>query len=79
VQAYPNPASQYFSLLTRSSANKPLHLTVTDAGGRVVESRGNINPNGTITLGHVYRPGVYYAQLVQGSRKVVVKLVKSSD
>jgi len=79
VVAAPNPASTHFVLRLQGGNNEPVQIRVTDAMGRVVELRKKVNANSTITLGATYRAGVYYAEVMQGSKKITVKLVKGSN
>jgi hypothetical protein len=51
-------------------------LRITDYLGRVVENRGNVPANGTLRIGHGYQAGVYFAELIQGGRKIMVRIVK---
>lgn len=74
VQALPNPAASYFTLVVQGSGTATIR--VTDAAGRLVESRQGVAANATLQVGHSYQPGVYYAEVVQGKERVVVKLVK---
>ena len=71
-----NPSNTYFTLITQSGHATPLNLSITDGFGRVVEVKKGIGANGVITIGHQYRPGSYYAQVVQGSERITIKLVK---
>lgn len=75
VKASPNPSSSYFTLQVQTSSNAPVNLIVTDASGRVMESK-TVFANRSLQIGSNYRPGVYYAELVQNDQKVVVKLLK---
>jgi hypothetical protein len=79
IQATPNPATHYFSLRTQSTSNAPLQLRITDALGRVLEARQNITPNTTLTVGHSYRAGMYYVQVLQGNATATLKLVKAAQ
>jgi len=76
VTATPNPSQYYFTLHTQSNNNQPLQLRMVDAAGRVVEAQTGVTPNGSINIGHNYRPGVYFAELLQGNKKVTLKLLK---
>jgi hypothetical protein len=78
VQAYPNPSRHYFTLQIRSSSKGTVQLRLIDAIGRLVEVRQGITSNATLTIGHSYRPGVFYAELVQDGKRVILKLVKGS-
>jgi hypothetical protein len=79
VQAAPNPTADQFLLVLRSGHNQPVSLRVTDNLGRLVESRSGIAPNGTLYVGGNYRPGVYYLELMQGTQKQAVRLVKTAQ
>lgn len=76
IKATPNPSFNYFTLLTKSSSDKPINVTVTDVLGRVVETRLNIAGNGKLQLGSNYRQGIYFVEVVQGKQRQLVKLVK---
>ena len=75
VKASPNPSFGYFTLEVQTASSAPVSLIVTDATGRIVETK-TVSANRNLQLGSSYRPGVYYAQLVQNDQKVVVKLLK---
>jgi hypothetical protein len=49
---------------------------VMDAQGRVVDARSKIGANSTIQIGHNYSSGTYYAELIQGTKRKVVQLIK---
>ena len=72
----PNPTTSHFSLKLRSTSNKAVSLYVTDAAGRVIEQRSNLQPNTVFMLGQQYVPGAYYAQVIQAGRVFVVQLLK---
>jgi hypothetical protein len=76
VQAFPNPSGDQFTLHVAGAENKPLQVRVVDVMGRVVEEKGRISSNTTLTIGRTYGPGVYFAEVIQGNRKATVKLVK---
>jgi uncharacterized delta-60 repeat protein len=78
VKVFPNPASGYFTLQLQSGNSAPAALRVTDILGRVVEAKAGVAANSTLQLGTNYRPGVYYVEVVQGSDKRIVKLVKEA-
>lgn len=52
VDVYPNPAASYFTLRIGGQEGKPVQLRVTDVSGRVLEAKGNIPANSTLTVGH---------------------------
>jgi uncharacterized protein len=76
VTATPNPSSSYFTLTTRSNSDKALLLKMMDATGRVVESRLNVAANGTLQIGSKLPAGIYFVEVIQGTQKEMVKLLK---
>jgi uncharacterized delta-60 repeat protein len=76
VAVLPNPTVAYFTLRLQGGKNSIISITVTDNLGRVVERKSAIAVNSTIQLGHNYMPGIYYAEVVQGTERLVLKLQK---
>ena len=72
----PNPSTTYFTLKLESKYDAPVTLRVVDGSGRVVDSRAKIGSNSTIQIGHNYQTGNYFAELVQGTRRKVIQLIK---
>ena len=52
------------------------HPLIMDASGRVVDAKSQIGSNSTIQIGHNYSNGTYYAELIQGTKRKVVQLIK---
>jgi hypothetical protein len=46
-----------------------------DISGRIIEVK-NVTANQTIRIGDSYRAGMYFAELMQGEERKIVKLVK---
>ncbi|MEO6723212.1 MAG: T9SS type A sorting domain-containing protein [Ferruginibacter sp.] len=76
VKVLSNPSENYFTLQTSSNNNKPLVLRVTNAVGSVMETQSGVPANGQMQVGRNYSEGFYFAELIQGGQKVVVKLIK---
>jgi hypothetical protein len=76
VKVIGNPSTSYFTLQLQSSSQAPVQIRVTDATGRMVEAKANNNANSTVQIGHEFKPGIYYAELLQGSSRKVVQLMK---
>lgn len=76
VTVSPNPSSQYFTLKLTNKFDQSVQLKVMDATGRMVEARSNIQANSTITVGHNFTIGTYFAEITQGTRRVVIQLMK---
>jgi large repetitive protein len=76
MMAFPNPSRNYFTLALKGSRTEQVTLRITDVWGRVVEVRKGIAANGTVRIGDNYRPGTYIAELIQGTERVRVMLIK---
>jgi hypothetical protein len=76
VQVMGNPSTSFFTLKLQSQRSQAIQLRVTDATGRMIDSRANNQPNTTIQIGHNYAPGNYYVELIQGADRKVIQLMK---
>lgn len=76
VKAQPNPATQFFSLRLQSKETTAATVIINDAKGRLVEMKSGVASNSTLQIGRAYKPGVYYVEVIQGTAKSVVTLVK---
>jgi len=76
ISVAPNPSSGYFTLLLQSKFDTPVTLKITDITGRIVEARSKLSANSSVQVGGNYRPGVYYAEMLQGLQHKVVQLIK---
>lgn len=79
VTVLANPSHSYFTLNTQSGSDEPLMVVTFDAVGREIEKRRNVAANGTLMLGESYRPGSYFTEVRQGTRRVTLKLIKQRD
>jgi hypothetical protein len=75
--ASPNPTTNTFTLRIESD-NKvdKVNVRVMDIYGRVLELKNGVAPNSVIRFGGNYRPGVYFTQILQGDKKLVMRLIK---
>ncbi|MBO9201622.1 MULTISPECIES: SBBP repeat-containing protein [Niastella] len=76
VKAFPNAFTQYINLQW-SGSDGPVTITITDNMGRLVDKRTGLAASGTLQTGNKFTQGVYFAEIVQGKEKIIVKLVKN--
>ena len=50
-------------------------LRVMDISGRIIETK-NVASNQSVRIGDNYRAGMYFAEILQGNERKIVKLVK---
>jgi uncharacterized delta-60 repeat protein len=79
VHAFPNPTTQFFTIQTGSGSAALLSMRVTDATGRMVDVMQNRPATGSLQFGARYKPGVYYAEIQQGTETKTIKLVKGRN
>jgi hypothetical protein len=76
IKVAPNPAKDRFAISIQTDSREPIALKIIDVSGRVIETRRGIAANATIYLGNEYNSGTYYLEVIQGSNKRSVQLVK---
>jgi hypothetical protein len=79
VSVRPNPSASSFIISLQGSESHPVSIRVFDVLGRVVEERSNMSANASFTIGHRYRPGVYYVEAVQGGERRRLTLIKRGN
>jgi hypothetical protein len=77
VTVMPNPSTTYFTLKLESKYETPVNMRVMDGTGRVVDARTKIGSNSSLQIGHNYSSGTYYAEMIQGTTRKVVQLIKA--
>lgn len=77
VTVMPNPTTTYFTLKIESKYKTPIELRMMNAAGRVVEARSKIEPNSNIQIGYNYANGKFYAEIIKGTRRKLVQLIKA--
>ena len=77
VTVMPNPSTTYFTIKLESKYETPVNMRVMDDRGRVVDAKSQIGANSTIQIGHNYSSGTYYAEMIQGTKRKVIQLIKA--
>ncbi len=78
VIAYPNPATNNFSVTVQADEKERIIMQVTDIYGRVIETR-NVTANSIVKFGDRFRPGTYFVRIMQGKQHKEIKLIKLAD
>jgi hypothetical protein len=73
-----NPSPNDFTIRLRSKAENNIRINVYDNLGRVIERISSLPSSQTVRLGSSYHPGIYLVEIVQGTRKQTLKLVKGN-
>jgi hypothetical protein len=75
LTASPNPTADKFSLVINGRKTGPIVLRISDATGKIIETRSNVS-SGTIQLGSDFRSGIYIVEVIQDKIKKQLKLIK---
>lgn len=77
VSSNPSYRHQAFRLSVFSSNRKDgISLRIVDATGKLVLEKQNLQPGQVIEVGSGYVQGLYYAEVLQGAERKIVKLIK---
>ncbi len=76
VTASPNPSHEAFRILVKTRNQLPVHIRMIDNYGRITESLQNAPVGKTFRMGERLMSGIYFAEVIQGKQRVVIKLIK---
>jgi Domain of unknown function (DUF4082)/Concanavalin A-like lectin/glucanases superfamily/Bacterial Ig domain/Secretion system C-terminal sorting domain len=76
VKATPNPSADFFTLIIISDDKSPVKITILDISGRAIESRQTTGSKNLLRLGETWKAGIYFAEVIQGDERRVVKMIK---
>lgn len=76
VTASPNPTTDQFVLRIESSSEAPVSVRMMDVSGKTLSLRSNLSSNSTVRTGSELINGIYFAEVMQGNEKRVIKLIK---
>jgi hypothetical protein len=77
AEVMPNPSSTFFNLAIRGSNNLPVTIKIMDIFGRVVERHDRIAANAVLKIGSRWINGSYYAEIIQGDQRKIIKILKA--
>ena len=76
VDILPNPTNNYFNLAINTNDASPVSVRIMDVLGRVIEVKNNMPVSETYKFGDKLKAGVYFAEIIQGKNRKVVRLLK---
>ena len=76
VLVTPNPSESQFKLDITGVRNQEVTIRITDMYGRLLETRKGMFANSVIQVNSIREAGTYFAEVIQGESKMVVKLIK---
>lgn len=76
VTVMPNHANTYFNFIIKSNNKGPVTVRVLDIFGQALEKHEKIIPGSSFRLGHTLKGGTYFAEVVQGDQRKIIKIIK---
>ena len=77
VKVMGNPSRNHFDIQLGGLTNKPVQIIVYDNLGRLVETRSQ-PANQIVRFGSSYKPGAYLVEIIQGTQKQTLRLLKAN-
>jgi len=77
IRVLGNPSPNHFDIQIQGNADN-IRLTVYDNLGRVIERKSSLPSNQIVRLGGSYQSGIYLVEIIQGTQKQTLKLVKAN-
>jgi len=77
IRVLGNPSPNNFDIQIQGNADN-IRLTVYDNLGRVIERKSSLPSNQIVRLGGSYQSGIYLVEIIQGTQKQTLKLVKAN-
>jgi hypothetical protein len=59
-----------------SDDKSPVTVRILDITGRMIGNEQKMSPGSLVRLGETWATGTYFAEVVQGDQKQVVKIIK---
>jgi hypothetical protein len=78
IRVLGNPSPNYFDIQLGGKADNNIRLIVYDNLGRVIETKSSLPSNQIVRLGSFYHSGIYLVEIVQGTQRQTLKLVKAN-
>jgi hypothetical protein len=78
VNVMPNPSADNFNVIINGKDGDAVTVKVTDMLGRLIETHEKVTSTGILRLGATWKSGIYFAEVVQGDQRKVVKMIKTN-
>ena len=76
VTVAPNPSLSDFYIKVNTSSSEKISLRITDARGTVITRLDKVEKNQAFQVGQNFSAGTYFAEVMQGKNRQVLKLIK---
>jgi hypothetical protein len=76
VTVFPNPTNSVFIIQVKGNTTELKQVKITDLAGRVRSVNNIVSRSSAITVGNDLEAGIYFAEIIQGKNRQVIKLVK---
>jgi hypothetical protein len=76
VKVMPNPSEHEFTLELHGKDKQPITVRLIDMNGKLINTFNNLQSNRTVRFGNDLKKGAYFAEVVQGEERKVIKLIK---
>jgi len=76
VKVFGNPSANFFTLRVLGNNKEPMAMRISNVSGQPIKFINGLTNGQFLEVGSEFGHGMFFAELVQGKRRVVVKLIK---
>ena len=76
VMVFPNPSASDFRIVVNSTSDEPVTVRIMDLNGAVKSVQPVLPKSNVIRIGANLQTGIYLAEIIQGKKRKVIKLIK---
>ena len=76
VNIYPNPSTTNFKIEVESDTDELITIRLYDILGKMVSTTNKVSRNSVVATGDKLKGGTYFAEIIQGKKSKIVKLIK---
>jgi hypothetical protein len=78
VKVSSNPTTNHFTLFIQSNEDSPVTLRIHNMTGLLMDNKSDLPLNSSINVGENFKSGAYFAEILQGDKRKIVKLLKAN-
>jgi hypothetical protein len=78
IETIPNPSNYFFKLLLQTEKTQKISIRIYNNIGQLLDKKEMRSDYINMDFGYNYLPGVYFAEIISGEKRKIVKLIKTS-
>lgn len=75
---YPNPTTNFFSILVSSNSNAPVTIRVYNLLGAMMKIISDVIPGSIVRMADKWENGSYFIQAIQNDQRKTIRAIKAN-